>query len=367
MSTTIKIELGERSYDVTVGFGLLDRVGEQARCHAGGERAFLVTDELVRDAYGATVEESLGGAGYSVRTAAVSGGERAKSPDTALTLWKALVASGHERTDPVIALGGGVVGDLAGFVAGTYMRGVPFVHVPTTLLAQVDSSVGGKTAVNLPEGKNLVGVFWQPRAVLADAATLDTLPDRELVAGLAEVVKAALLAGGGFLEFVEDRLEDLVARDHGALQTAISESVRLKARVVQADETDSGMRAILNLGHTVGHALEQQAGYGGVLLHGEAVALGIVAAAHIGEAAGLCPPEVAERQRVLAARLGVALGGAVDIDALVGQMYRDKKTLGGALRLVVLSAPGRPQLVEMHEGTVREGLARFLEEEALRD
>jgi len=257
-----------------------------------------------------------------------------------------------------VALGGGVVGDVAGFVAGTYMRGVPFVQVPTTLLAQVDSSVGGKVAVDLPQGKNLVGTFWQPSVVLADVDTLQTLDDRQVVAGLAEMVKTALLAGEAGLADLERDLDRLRSKDPDTLQSGVAEAVRFKARVVEQDETDKGLRAILNLGHTTAHALEQHSGFEG-LLHGEAVALGLVVALDLSVSCGSLAPEKAERAKSLVDRLGVAYPRGMDPAAVVAQMYRDKKAAQGRLVFVLLDDIGLPAVREVGEAEARAAVERL--------
>lgn len=362
MSQTVEVRLGDRSYPVRIGSGILGELGVTTHARARGARACVVTDPTVDALYGARARTALEGAGYGVSTALVEDGERAKSLTTAEMLYGRLVDAGHERSDVVVALGGGVVGDVAGFVAGTYMRGVPFVQVPTTLLAQVDASVGGKVAVDLPQGKNLVGLFWQPRLVLADVETLDSLPERQIVAGLAEVVKTALLSGGEFLEFVHAHLEDLIARRHERLVHAIMECVTYKAGVVQRDEQDHGERALLNLGHTTAHALEQQGAYVG-MLHGEAVAVGLLAAAYVAEEAGLSSGEEAAGQRVLVRRLGVGVPEALDVDALVAQMYRDKKTEGGKLRFVLLGRAGQPVVKAVDGAVAVRALERLAAEE----
>jgi 3-dehydroquinate synthase len=361
-TTTIPVKLTRSEYPVVIGRGILASVGERVRDAAGGRKAFVLTNERVFGLFGDDVVAGLVRAGYEAAVAHVPDSEEAKSLDVARAVYSQLVASGHERGDPIVALGGGVVGDLAGFVAGTYMRGVPFAQVPTTLLAQVDSSVGGKAAVDLPEGKNLVGLFWQPAIVLADLETLDPLPARQVVAGLAEVVKAALLEGGESLDFVETHLDALLSRKPGILDDAVARSVRFKARVVEADETDLAGRAVLNLGHTTGHAIEQQAGFRGIL-HGEAVTLGLLAAAYVAEEASVAPPEAAERQRALVRRLGVKVPQDLDAQGLIAQMYRDKKASGGALVFVLLAGPGEPLTMKVEEPAVAAALTRMLAEE----
>lgn len=355
---TIEIELEARRYPVHVGPGILDRTGEEARRLAGGRTAFVVTNATVGVLYGERLKASLEQAGYVVEVAEVPDGEEAKTLDQAAALYGRLIDAGCERSDPVVALGGGVVGDVAGFVAGTYMRGVPLVQVPTTLLAQVDSSVGGKTAVDLPQGKNLVGTFWQPRAVLADVATLQTLDDRQVVAGLAEMVKAALLAGEDTLRDLGRDLDLVRSKDPAALESAVAAAVRFKAAVVEQDETDRGLRAILNLGHTTAHALEQRSGFEG-LLHGEAVALGLVVALDLSVSCGSLSPEKARRCKALVDRLGVAYPQGVDPAAVVAQMYRDKKAVHGKLVFVLLDDIGMPFVREVEEAEVRAAVERL--------
>jgi 3-dehydroquinate synthase len=355
---TIEIELAARRYPVHVGPGVLDQAGDEARRLAGGRTAFVVTNATVGGLYQERLKVSLERAGYLVEAAEVPDGEEAKALDQAAALYGRLIDAGCERSDPVVALGGGVVGDVAGFVAGTYMRGVPFVQVPTTLLAQVDSSVGGKTAVDLPQGKNLVGTFWQPRVVLADVETLQTLDDRQVVAGLAEIVKTAFLSGEDALNDLERDLDQVRSKDPAALESTVAAAVRFKASVVEQDETDRGLRAILNLGHTTAHALEQRSGFEG-LLHGEAVALGLVVALDLSVSCGSLSPEKARRLRALVDRLGVALPLGVEPAALVAQMYRDKKATRGKLVFVLLDDIGLPVVREVEEGDARAAVERL--------
>lgn len=358
MAMTIEIELAARSHPVRVGPGLLDQAGDEARRLAGGRTAFVVTNATVGALYGERLKASLEQAGYATEVAEVPDGEEAKALDQAAALYGRLIDAGCERMDPVVALGGGVVGDVAGFVAGTYMRGVPFVQVPTTLLAQVDSSIGGKTAVDLPQGKNLVGTFWQPRVVLADVDTLQTLDDRQVVAGLAEMVKTAFLAGEASLADLERDLDRVRSKDPDALQATVAAAVRFKAGVVEQDETDRESRAILNLGHTTAHALEQRAGFEG-LLHGEAVALGLIVALDLSVSLGSLAPDKARRCRALVERLAVAFPEGVDPAALVAQMYRDKKAARGKLVFVLLDDIGLPVVREVEEAEVRAAVERL--------
>jgi 3-dehydroquinate synthase len=360
--TAIRVRLTRAEYPAVIGRGVLPTLGGRLRDAAGGRRAFVISNRTVLGLFGDTALGSLAAAGYDVAVGEVPDSEEAKSLDVARALYSELIASGQERVDPIVALGGGVVGDLAGFVAGTFMRGVPLAQVPTTLLAQVDSSVGGKVAVNLPEGKNLVGLFWQPAFVLADLDVLDRLPASQVVAGMAEVVKAALLVGGDFLALVERDLEALLALEPGVLDEAVARSVALKARVVASDERDLAGRAVLNLGHTTGHAIEQQAGFKG-MSHGEAVAVGLIAAAYVAETLGITSAAAAESQRALVRRLGVRVPEGLEVQPLVSQLYRDKKASGGELVFVLLAAPGEPQIKTVDEAAVREALKKMLTEE----
>ena len=274
---SLRVALGERSYPIHIGAGLLDSSALYAPHLAGGAVA-VVTNEIVAPRYLARVSKALEAAGARVVEIVVEDGEPAKNWRTLERVFDALLAARCGRDSLLVALGGGVVGDLAGFAAAVYQRGVAYLQVPTTLLAQVDSSVGGKTAINHERGKNMIGAFHQPRAVIADVATLDTLPDRELRAGLAEVIKHGLALDAGFVDWLEANLEKLLARERAALSAAVRRCCELKARVVAADERELGVRALLNFGHTFGHAIEAASGYG-TWLHGEAVAAGMVMAA----------------------------------------------------------------------------------------
>ena len=337
VSRTIEVDLGERSYPVVIGRELLGGAYELT-AHIGGDACFIVSNETVAPLYLDTLTESLGA--KTVESVVLPDGEAYKTLATLSQVLDALVSAKASRDTTLIALGGGVVGDIAGFAASCYMRGVSFIQVPTTLLAQVDSSVGGKTGVNHAEGKNLIGAFYQPQCVLIDTATLDTLPDRELSAGLAEVIKYGAIADVGFLDWLDANMERLLDRDGDALAHAISRSCELKAQVVAEDEREAGRRAILNFGHTFGHAIERCQGYGD-WLHGEAVAAGMLMAA---ELSGLEAADVGRlRDLVRRARLPVA-PPAIGADAMLGAMGLDKKAVGNRLRFVLLDAPGRARL-----------------------
>ncbi len=343
----VRVELGERSYPILVGDGLLARVGEllhERLAATGGatERALLVTHPELHALYGRRVAAGLEEAGFRVRVAEVPSGEGSKSLEQAASLYDACVAARLDRRSPVVALGGGVVGDLAGFVAATYLRGVPFVQLPTTLLAQVDAGVGGKVAVNHPLGKNLIGAFHQPLLVAADVSTLRTLPPRELAAGLAEAVKHGLLADASYFSYVEDSAPLLLARSLPHLASLVVGSCRIKAAVVAADERESGLRQILNLGHTVGHALEAATGYAS-FLHGEAVALGLVAAGRLALALGTGWTD-GDQERLEALLVSLSLPvrlPPLPVGSLLAAASLDKKATAGDITWVLPEAVGR--------------------------
>ena len=334
---TLRIDLGDRGYPIHVGQGLLGR-RELLADHVA-RRAMIVTDERVAPLH---LERALRGFG-NVPTSHVvlPEGEANKNLGTLERIYEALLREGFDRGGTVVALGGGVVGDMAGFAAASYQRGVDFVQLPTTLLAQVDSSVGGKTGVNHPLGKNMIGAFHQPVAVVADTDTLDTLADRELGAGLAEVIKYGLIVDAEFLGWLERHVDDLLARDPAALAHAIRRSCEIKAAVVEEDEREHGRRALLNLGHTFGHAIEAATGYG-TWLHGEAVAAGTVMALDLSVRAGLVGEALAERATRLLERAGLPVLPPPDItpDTFLAYMGRDKKVSDGALRFVLVDGTG---------------------------
>jgi 3-dehydroquinate synthase len=337
---TLQVALGERSYPIHIGTGLLARA-ELIVPHLPQPRAVIVTNPTVGALYLDALSSALERAGVGTAAVTVPDGEGYKNWETLNSIFDALLANRCERKTALIALGGGVVGDLAGFAAAVYLRGVPFLQVPTTLLAQVDSSVGGKTGINHPLGKNMIGAFYQPRLVLADIATLDTLPPRELAAGLAEVIKYGLILDHAFFEWLEANMERLVAREAAALSYAVRRSCELKAQVVAQDERESGLRALLNLGHTFGHAIEAGLEYG-TWLHGEAVAAGTVRAARLSQRLGSLGE--AEVQRVVALLQRANLPTAapdLGVERYLELMGLDKKVEGGKLRLVLLRGIGQ--------------------------
>ena len=336
---TLTVDLGERSYPIHIGPGLLDRP-ELIVPHLAQPRAAIVTNTTVGPLYLDRLTRTLESAGVQVIPVVLPDGEEYKNWETLNRIFDALLTHRAERKTTLIALGGGVIGDLTGFAAASYQRGVPFIQVPTTLLAQVDSSVGGKTGINHPLGKNMIGAFYQPRVVLADTATLDTLPDRELSAGLAEVIKYGLIRDLPFLDWLEANMDRLMARDTEALIYAIHRSCQNKAEVVAADERESGVRALLNLGHTFGHAVEAGMGYGN-WLHGEGVAAGTMLAADLSRRMGLITEADVARMEGLfrRAKLPVQAPG-LGVDAYMNYMGVDKKVEGGKIRFVLLRKLG---------------------------
>ncbi|RKX30937.1 MAG: 3-dehydroquinate synthase [Verrucomicrobia bacterium] len=304
MRQQVHVNLGERSYTIHIGTGILDELGDLCRDVIKPCRVLLVSDSNVGPLYSEKATQSLAGAGFTVAQAEVPAGEESKSLPVLSDLYSRAVSAGLDRDSAVIALGGGMVGDLAGFLAATFLRGIGLVQVPTSLLAMVDSSVGGKTGVNLPEGKNLVGAFHQPRLVVTDPATLHTLAEREYVSGLAEVVKYGVIRSAGLLALLEERAEDMLARDGRLLEEVIAECCAIKARVVEEDERESGGRQVLNFGHTLGHAIETVMAYRGIL-HGEAVSVGMIFAAFLSVREAGLPEAEALRLRNILSELGL--------------------------------------------------------------
>lgn len=340
---TLTINLQERSYPILIGAGLIDSIWATAARGVVGKRCCLVSNEIVAPLYLERVRAALEKVGARTTALVLPDGEAFKNGDTLNRIYDHLLQERCDRATTIIALGGGVIGDLAGFAGATYQRGVPFVQVPTTLLAQVDSSVGGKTGINHPRGKNMIGAFWQPRLVVADTDTLNTLPDRELAAGMAEVIKYGLIRDTEFLAWLEANVDRLMARDAQALSFAIERSCRNKAEVVAADELETareGGRALLNLGHTFGHAIETGMGYGN-WLHGEAVAAGTMMAAELSRRLGWLTAADLDRVRRLLQRARLPVTGpALGADTYLDLMGHDKKVIDGSLRLILLKRFG---------------------------
>jgi len=363
----VRIELGARSYDVIIGEGVLAEAGARAKALLPRGRAIVVADARAARLHGDALAAGLGAADIEADVIALEPGEARKSFKDLAALCDALLAREIGRDEAILAFGGGVIGDLAGFAAAIVNRGVPFVQVPTTLLAQVDSSVGGKTAVNAKAGKNLIGAFHQPSLVLADVATLATLEDRDFRSGFAEIAKSAVIEGEDFLAWLEAHVDAFFAGDPAARTEAIARAVAFKAGVVARDERESGERALLNLGHTFAHALEAEAGYDADLRHGEAVAVGCALAADYAAETGRAPPALATRVHDLLRAAGLAdspaelAGAPFEAEALLARMRTDKKNKAGRLRLVLPSAAGRCEVVEEDSP---ERLLAFLKEYA---
>lgn len=347
---SLRVDLADRSYDILVGSGLLASSGDAVRDAAGGGRCWIVTDENVAPLYLNVVESSLERAGLAARSIVFPAGEGTKTFATLEKIVDTVLDGAPERSSTLIALGGGVIGDIAGFAASVILRGVNFVQIPTTLLAQVDSSVGGKTGLNTRHGKNLAGAFYQPRLVIADTATLDTLPRRELLAGYAEVVKYGLIRDAGFYAWLERNGAAVIggegATGAAARQYAVRASCAAKASVVAEDERENGIRALLNFGHTFGHALEAETGFGAELLHGEAVAIGMIMALEMSAMLGLCPQADVDRVRRHFTALGLptglpaAQGRRWDAATLIRHMGHDKKVVDGRIAFILARSIG---------------------------
>ena len=344
-ATTIQVDLGARSYPIHIGAGLLD----DARlfdAHVRGRTAAVVTNETVAPLYAPRLEATLVTAGARVLRIVLPDGEAHKTWRTLDALFEELLRAQADRATVLVALGGGVVGDIAGFAAATYQRGIAHLQVPTTLLAQVDSSVGGKTAINHPLGKNMIGAFHQPAMVVADIGALATLPAREFAAGLAEVVKYGAIFDASFLSWIEEHTDALARRETGALAHAVRRSCEIKALIVARDERESGVRALLNFGHTFGHAIESAAGYGS-LLHGEAVAIGMALAAGLSVRLGRIAPSDAKRLIALLERLGLPVAPPhFPVQTWLEYMGRDKKNVGGRITLILLDSLGSARVVK---------------------
>jgi 3-dehydroquinate synthase len=357
----LRVQLGERSYDIHIVSDDPSGVGPFARQRSSGSLAFVVGDSNVAQ-HAADVASSLGAAGFRVVRAGIPAGEESKSLDQASRLYDQLAEARADRKTLVVAVGGGVVGDLAGFVAATWNRGLDLLMVPTTLLAMVDSSVGGKVGINHPRGKNLIGAFHQPRGVWIDTATLATLPDREYRSGLAEVVKYGVILDDELFRYLEEHVVEILGRQSPAIEHLVARSCQLKASVVEQDERElTGLRAVLNYGHTFAHAFETVAGYG-AWLHGEAVAAGMVCASGLAEKRSLVEKEVTRRQRALLRAFGLptAPDPRWDVDALVGVMRSDKKAVGGCLHFVLARRLGGE--VALFDDIDERDLRRVLEE-----
>jgi 3-dehydroquinate synthase len=359
-SAHLRVELGNRSYDIVAGSGLLADAGDLMQRVLRQKRVVVVTDAHVAKLHLKTLASGLAKAGIASEILILPPGEGTKDFAHFEKLCEDILALGIERSTALVALGGGVIGDLAGFAAASLLRGLDYVQVPTTLLAQVDSSVGGKTAIDVKAGKNLVGAFYQPVLVIADIDTLATLPPRELLAGYAEVVKYGLIRDRAFFDWLEQNGAALVKGDAELRRQAVLKSCRDKAEIVAADEREAGERALLNFGHTFGHALEAEAGFGQALLHGEAVALGMLMAFDLSARLGLCPKESARRVRQHFEQVGLKTElGLIDADSLLARMRRDKKVKDGRISLILAHDIGQAFISrEVTDAALREFLSQ---------
>jgi 3-dehydroquinate synthase len=341
----VRVNLGQRSYDIEIGAGNLAQTGQFLTERETVSHVVVITDEHVEKPHAQQVADCMADASATVDLIVVEPGEQSKSLEMAAVLWERLLQLGADRKTVIVAVGGGVIGDLAGFVAATYARGIRFLQVPTTLLAQVDSSVGGKVGINLPEAKNMVGAFLQPRGVMIDTATLETLPDREYRSGLGEVVKYGVILDAAFFDYLEASAPALVRRDHDVLREVVARCCRLKADVVEQDEREeTGLRAVLNYGHTFAHAFEALTHYQ-QLLHGEAVAIGMLCASRLAERLGRVDAQFTARQHSLLAALGLPIElPRLNRDQILRAMMHDKKVEHGRLRFVLPTRMGHVEL-----------------------
>ncbi|MCK8817494.1 3-dehydroquinate synthase [Natroniella sulfidigena] len=351
----VKVDLGARSYQIKVGEDLLKDIGAYLTELEIGSKVLIITNDLVDSLYGQEVKDSLLEAGFTVEVAKIGDGEEYKSLETAQQLYDEAVAAGLDRSSSILALGGGVVGDIAGLIAATYMRGINFIQVPTTLLAQVDSSVGGKVAVNHAAGKNLIGAFYQPKLVVADIKVLSTLEERELKAGLAEVIKYGVIWDEEFFTFLEDNYKEILALESQPLQHLIKLSCQIKAAVVAQDETERGLRAILNYGHTLGHALEAVTHYQHYR-HGEGVAIGMVGAAKLANRIGWLDESDLIRQERLIENFGLPISFSQwSVDEICQALTKDKKVKDGVIRFILAKEIGEVEIIgDLEENLIKE-------------
>ena len=354
---SLTVNLGDRSYPIHVGIGLLDRAGEWLRQAGFRGKVAIITNPTVAGLYLEPLSQALGRSDFVVTPILVPDGEEHKSLKTLKTIYDRLVAERLERKSCIVALGGGVIGDLAGFSAATYLRGIPYVQIPTTLLAQVDSSVGGKTAVNHDAGKNLIGAFYQPRLVLIDIGVLRSLPKRELIAGLAEVIKYGIIEDPALFSLLEQRVDDIIGFDPETLTQIIATSCSIKARVVEADEREDDYRAVLNFGHTIGHALEAATGYR-TFLHGEAVGVGMVKAAALSVNQGFCDSAVWHRVKALIQRVGLPVDVPPEVSpqSLIQSLEIDKKVAGGKIKFIMCERIGKTRFHWLAPDDILKGL-----------
>ncbi len=342
----LSIDLGERSYEILIGPGLRKRAGEFLKTVLNPSRVVIITHPSINNLYGREVAENFIAQGWATDIIEVPEGESSKNLSQAEKLYDHLLQLNCDRKSVLIALGGGVIGDLVGFIAATYQRGIAFVQLPTTLLSQVDSSVGGKTAVNHPKGKNMIGAFYQPRLVVADLETLVTLPAKEYRAGLAEIVKYGVISDARLFEFLETHDKEILNLDHDSLSHIIETSCAIKAAVVEKDERESHYRMILNFGHTLGHAIESLTGYSR-FIHGEAVAIGMVRAAELSHSMGKCSEKVPQRLKALLMKLGLPVEMPdLDSSAVLESLYHDKKTTDHKIKFILVKEIGSIEIAD---------------------
>jgi len=357
---TVSVHLGERSYDIEIGTPI-DRAGESLKALGIGQKIALIINPTVKKLYGKRVLDSLKAAGFIAMPIIIPDGEQHKNLDWANAIYTALLTNGFDRKSAIVAVGGGVIGDLTGFAAATYMRGVPFVQMPTTLLAMVDSSVGGKTGVNHPMGKNMIGAFYQPRKVLMDLEVLKTLPKEEFLSGMAEVIKYGAIRDAALFDYLEVNRDRILALDNDALSHIIKRACEIKAEIVSKDEREGGLRAVLNFGHTVGHAIEKAERY--TMRHGEAVAIGMAYAARLSHKTGLCDAAVPERVEKLIIAYGLpasisSLSRRPTVAELVATIQIDKKAEAGKVKFILLKKIGEAVITrDWDEQHVQELLA----------
>jgi 3-dehydroquinate synthase len=354
----IRVELAERSYDIIIGSNILDKLGENLKALNLSPRVAIVSNPTIFSLYGERISESVKKSGFHALTVTIPDGEEYKDLLRVQHIYDELLAHKLDRSSALIALGGGVIGDMTGFAASTYMRGISYVQVPTTLLAQVDSAVGGKTGVNHSLGKNMIGTFWQPALVWIDVETLQTLPKREVLSGLAEVIKYGVIYDKGLFDFIETNRDMILNLDRNALTHIIKRSCKIKAEVVAKDERESGLRAILNYGHTIGHAIETVTGYT-QFLHGEAVAIGMYREAVLSHLLGFIPQEQVSRIKAVIDSYGLpsAMPPDLNVDKLLASMQLDKKTEAGQLKFIL---PEKIGAVRIHKGITEKAIRESL-------
>ena len=356
----LTVDLGERSYDIKIGEDILVNLGQYLSQLEIGSKVLIISNPLVDSLYGTEVETAISEAGFEVKKALIPDGEKYKSLDTARDLYDAAVEAELDRTSSILALGGGVVGDIAGFIAASFMRGINFIQVPTTVLAQVDSSVGGKVAVNHPQGKNLIGDFYQPQLVVADKKVLHTLEERELKAGLAEVIKYGVIWEQDFFDFLVDKKKEIMDLATEEIIRAVKTSCQIKAEVVEEDETEQGLRAILNYGHTIGHALEAVTNYD-YYRHGEAIAIGMAAAARIAYKLDMITKEEVKAQEELISSFGLPIRFSdLDHEEILAALTKDKKVEDGVIKFILAERIGQVKiLADIPQEIIREVLAEI--------